>query len=79
MLMGPYRKCYSRVYVFSPSCAPGIDSAWGAWRKHVKDVMKVPDDEQTMWDTWETQTLEELIAKHRSVNQYLTSKKQKTG
>mgnify|MGYP002046274345 CR=1 FL=1 len=35
MLMGPYRGVYSRVYVFSPSCAPGVDPAWDAWRKHV--------------------------------------------
>ena len=41
--------------------------------------MGVPDDEQTMWDTWEPQITEELIAKHRAVNQYLKAKKQKTG
>ena len=58
MLMGPYRHCYTRVYVFSPSCAPGVDPAWDAWRKHVKIHMRVPDDEQTMWDTWEPGTLE---------------------
>ena len=79
MLMGPYKDCYSRVYIFSPSCAKGVDSAWDAWRKHVKNYMKVPDDEQTMWDTWEPEIIEKLIAKHRSVNQYLKSKKQKTG
>ena len=79
MLMGPYRKCYSRVYVFSPSCAPGIDSAWDAWRKHVKDVMKVPDDEQTMWDTWEPQALEEIIERHKKVNAFLKKKGKKKG
>jgi hypothetical protein len=35
-----------------------VDPAWGAWRKHVKVHMRVPDDEQTMWDTWEPDTLE---------------------
>ena len=58
MLMGPYRNCYARVYIFSPSCAPGVDPAWDAWRKHVKNNMNVPDDEQTMWDTWEPEVLE---------------------
>ena len=58
LLMGPYRHCYSRVYVFSPSCALGVDSAWDAWRKHVRIEMKVPDDEKTMWDQWEPDTLE---------------------
>ena len=79
MLMGPYKDCYSRVYIFSPSCAKGVDSAWDAWRKHVKNYMKVPGDEQTMWDTREPEIIEKLIAKHRSVNQYLESKKQKSG
>ena len=46
MLVGPYKICYSRVYVFSPSCAPGVDPVWGAWRKHVRIEMKVPDEEQ---------------------------------
>ena len=79
MRQGPYKDCYSRVYIFSPSCAKGVDSAWDSWRKHVKTYMGVPDDEQTMWDTWEPQIIEKLIAKHRSVNQYLKAKKQKTG
>ena len=48
MLTGPYRNCYSRVYVFSPSCAPGVDPAWDAWRKHVRVHMRVPDEGQTM-------------------------------
>ena len=79
MLMGPYKHCYSRVYVFSPSCAPGIDPAWDAWRKHVKVHMRVPDDEQTMWDTWEPETLERLIERHKGVNAHLKHKKHKKG
>ena len=79
MLMGPYKHCYSRVYVFSPSCAPGIDPAWDAWRKHVKVHMRVPDDEQTMWDTWEPETLERLIERHKKVNAHLKHKKHKKG
>ena len=77
MLMGPYKHCYSRVYVFSPSCAPGIDPAWDAWRKHVKVHMRVPDDEQTMWDTWEPETLERLIERHKKVNAHLKHKNTK--
>eukprot|EP00969_Alexandrium_andersonii_P305826 13518895-Alexandrium_andersonii.AAC.1 len=62
--MGPYPGVYSRVWVSSPSCAPGVDPAWEAWRKHVKEVMKVPDEEQTMRHTWEPEVLEKLIARH---------------
>jgi hypothetical protein len=68
LLMGPYKDVYSRCYIMSPSCAPGIDPAWDAWRKHVKEYMKVPEDEVTMWSTWEPQVLEKLIARHAKVN-----------
>ena len=79
MLRGPYRNVYSRVYVFSPSCAVGVDSAWDAWRKHVRIHMRVPEDEQTMWPTWEPAILEKLIARHQKVNAHLKAKKQKKG
>ena len=79
MLMGPYRNCLSRVYVFSPSCAPGVDSAWDSWRRHVRIHMRVPDDEQTMWSDWNPAVLEKLISRHQKVNQYLKAKKQKKG
>ena len=79
MLTGPYRNCYSRVYVFSPSCAPGVDPAWDHWRKHVRVHMRVPDDEQTMWNTWEPEILEKLIERHQKVNAHLKAKKHKRG
>ena len=79
MLTGPYSKCYARVYVFSPSCAPGVDPAWGARRKHAKTHMNVPDGEQTIWDTREPGVLEKLIERHKKVKQYLKAKKQKKG
>ena len=79
MLMGPYKNCYSRVYVFSPSCAKGVDAAWDSWRRHVKNYMKVPDEEQTMWDEWKPEVLEKLIERHKRVNAYLKHKKQKRG
>ena len=74
MLMGVYRHVYSRVYVFPPSCAEGVDPAWDAWRKHVRIHMRVPDEEQTMWSTWEPQILEKLIERHKKVNAHLKAK-----
>ena len=79
LLTGPYRDVYSRVYVMSPSCAPGIDPAWDAWRKHVKDYMKVPEDEVTMWSEWEPKILEKLIARHSKVNAHLKRQGKKKG
>ena len=78
LLLGPYRNVYSRVYVFSPSCAEGVDPLWDAWRKHIRKS-GIPDEEQTMWSTWEPQILEELIEKHKMVNAHLKSRKRKRG
>ena len=78
MLMGPYRNVYSRVYVFSPSCAEGVDPLWDAWRKHIRKL-GIPDEEQTMWSTWEPQILEELIERHTKVNAHLKRKRHKKG
>ena len=77
MLMGPYKNVYSRVYVFSPSCALGIDSAWDSWRKHVREKMRVPDEEQTMWHTWKPQIIKKLIKRHNKVNAHLKAKGEK--
>ena len=41
--------------------------------------MRVPDDEQTMWDTWEPEILEKLIERHKKVNAHLKAKKHKQG
>jgi len=79
MLQGPYKDVYSRVYVFSPSCAKGIDPAWDGWRRHNAEYLKVPDDEQTMWDTWEPQILEKLIKRHSKVNAHLKAQGKKKG
>ena len=54
-----------------------MDPAWDAWRKHVRIHMQVPDEEQTMWDTWEPDALEKLIERHKKVNAHLTAKKHK--
>ena len=73
VLVGPYKNCYSRVYVFSPSCAPGVDPAWDAWRKHVRIQVKVPD-EGNMWDKWGPDTWEKITERHKRVNAHLKAK-----
>ena len=77
MLQGPYKDVYSRGYVFSPSCAKGIDPGWDGWRKHNAEYLKVSDDEKTMWDTWEPKVLEKLIKRHAKVNAHLKAQGEK--
>ena len=77
MFMGPYRNCYEQVYVFSPLRALGVGRAWDAWCQRAKTHVDAPDDQQTMWGTWEPKKLEELCVRHKNVNAYLKAKKQK--
>ena len=44
--MGPYEHCYSRVYAFNQSRAPGVDATWDAWRNHARINMKEQPEEQ---------------------------------
>ena len=41
--------------------------------------MKLPEDEQTMWDSWEPQVLEKLIKRHAKVNAHLKAQGKKKG
>ena len=41
--------------------------------------MKVPDEEQTMWSTWERQISEKLMARHAKVNAHLKAQGKKKG
>ena len=76
---GAYRNLYSRVYVFSPSCAEGVDSAWDAWRRHVRINMKVTVEEQTLFSTWQPDILEKLIERPAQVNAHLKAKQSQEG
>ena len=79
LLTGPLRGIYSRVWVFSPSCAPGIDPLWDQWREYVKNEMEVPDTEQTMFSEWDPSVLSGLIEQHAKVNKALKKHKKKKG
>ena len=41
--------------------------------------MQVPDEEQTMFDSWQPHILEKLIERHKTVNAHLKAKKHKKG
>ena len=52
MLLGPYAQKFARVYIWSPNVF--VDSAWDAWKKFNRDVLKVDEEkEQTLFDEWD--------------------------
>ena len=56
-----------------------FDPAWDGWRKLNAEYLKVPEEEQTMWDTWEPQVLEKIIKRHAKVNAHLKAQVKKKG
>ena len=76
LLMGPYRKVFSRVYWFSPNIH--IDSAFDAWKEFNRKELGVDEDrEKTMWDTWDEKALQGIIDRQHRVIEYQKKHKMK--
>ena len=76
MLMGPYRKVFSRVYWFSPNIH--IDSAFDAWKEFNRKELGVDEDrEKTMYDTWDEKALQGIIDRQHRVIEYQKKQNEK--
>ena len=78
MLLQPYRNVFSRIYVFSPSVH--IDNAWDPVREHNRKVLGVDDTkEQTMWDHWSEEALEQIMARQAKMIKHMKDERKKYG
>ena len=75
MLLGPYAHKFVRVYIFSPNVH--VDSAWDAWKKFNREILKVPDEEKTMFDEWDEAKLKEIVAAQTKLIKHMKDKKMK--
>ena len=75
MLLGPYAHKFARVYIWSPNVF--VDSAWDAWKKFNREVLKVPDEEKTMFDEWDEAKLKEIVAAQTKLIKHMKDKKMK--
>ena len=78
LLTDVYDKAFSRVYIFSPTCKPGLDGTWDAVRKYVYGPMGTPEDEQCFFHEFDPAKLAEIIAQAEAVTMHLKKKGAKT-
>ena len=74
MLMGPYARKFARVFIFSPNVH--VDSAFDAWKKFNREVLKVDEEkEQTLFDTWDEDKLHAIVAQQTKLIKHMKDKK----
>ena len=78
MLLGPYAaRKFARVFIFSPNVH--VDSAWDAWKKYNREVLKVDEEkEQTLFDEWDETKLKEIVAQQTKLIEHMKDKKMKS-
>jgi hypothetical protein len=74
LLLDVYRGCFARIYVFSPTCKPGLDSTWDAVRKYVYGELGTPEEEPCFFHEYEPQVLAEIIDKQERITMHLKKK-----
>ena len=75
MILGVYRDCFSRVYIWSPSIH--IDSTWEPVNDYIRDHIKPSGREKCYSDSCEASELEPVIKTQQKVISYQKEQKHK--
>ena len=59
MILGIYKGCFSRVYIWSPSIE--VDNAWKPVKDYISDTIKPSDRENFYFDSYDPAELEQVI------------------
>ena len=59
MILGIYKGCFSRVYIWSPSIE--VDNAWKPVNNYIRDNIKPSDRENCYFDSYDPAELEQVI------------------
>ena len=70
-----YRKCFSRIFIFSPSI--NIDSIWDPVKEHIEKELKPGKDEKYLFDHYDPKDLQNIIDQQYKVTEYSKSQKKK--
>ena len=71
LILDIYRFCFRRVYVFSPTAL--LDDSWKPIQEFCEDVLR--QDEPCLYDSYEEETLQKIIAKHHKITAMAKSQK----
>jgi len=65
MLTRIYAGCFERIFVFSPSVH--LDSLWTVVKDYSSNVLGVPPEEETFFDSWDEAKLSEILSTQKAV------------
>ena len=75
MILGIYRDCFSRVYIWSPSI--NVDSTWKPVKDYIQNHIKPNEREKIYFDSYEPSELEAVIKTQQKVIDYQKEQKHK--
>ena len=61
MILGMYKGCFSRIYIWSPSIE--VDQTWKPVKDYIRDHIKPNDREKCYFDSYDPSELEQVIKK----------------
>ena len=76
MILDIYEGCFDKIYIFSPSV--NLDHTWLPVKEHIKDKMKIKDDDKEdpiYFDEYDSEALMKIMETQMKVTDYM--KKQK--
>ena len=73
MILGIYKGCFSRIYIWSPSIE--VDSTWKPVKDYIRDHIKPSDRDKYHFDSYDPSELEQAIQTQHKVIDHQTNKK----
>jgi hypothetical protein len=68
-ILDVYRGCFRRIYIFSPTVH--LDTVWRPVKYYITKELRPEDDENTYFDDYDPDDLEQIIERQKKVTQYL--------
>ena len=72
MILGMYKGCFSRIYIWSPSIE--VDQTWKPVKDYIRDHIKPNDREKCYFDSYDPSELEQVINTQQKVINYQKKK-----
>ena len=65
LILDIYPKCWERIYVFSPTVH--LDSTWNKIKAYNRDVLKVPEKEETFFSEWDEAAVQKILKRQHEI------------
>ena len=75
MILDIYKKCFNRVYIFSPSIR--VDTTWGPVKSFIAENDLCGEDETCLFDHYNPEDLNNIIETQRKIIELMKSQKRK--